>query len=576
MAMFKNYILSALRNLKQHKGYAIINIVGLTIGLGLTILLLSFIRYELSYEEFNPKKDRIYRSVIKAKISDSKTLEAPMANGEVYDWVKSDIPEVKHVVRLDNTVHEIERDKESFQHYSGFFTDEHFFDLFNLSLKKGTVREALKPGKMVITQNMANVVFKNENPVGKTLEWNNQTLEVSAVLDEMPNNTHLNFDYLVPFSLIQNQAAHFNRNGISFYVYYLFKKGMNTEANLTKLNGFLEETMNKKFEKWGMKIDHRLQNLDDIHLGSEGFQYTITTPGSLSNIYILSALAFFIVLIAVINYINLETSRAETRSLEVGVRKVNGASRSDLIKQFIGESLVTVVIAFLLAIGLAEVLSGSFENLVNREFTHELYSIRNIVLYLSLALFIALVSGFYPAIYLSSYHPVSILKRTTKMSKGNTPLRVSLVVLQFAIASFLIIGLLMVYSQIRFVKDKKLGFDQEQVLVVRNLKEQMDGKFDVIKNNLEDETGVVHISAADGFPGSINTHSLIRKDKNQSGMMSKENRVKNNYNKTLGLQMIEGRYFSDKYKGDSSAFVLNERAVEMLGLENPVGADNIP
>jgi putative ABC transport system permease protein len=549
----------------------LINIAGLTVGLGLTILLLSFIRYELSYEEFNTKKDRIYRSVSRVNFSENKAINAPVTTGLTYDWAVEEVPAVEAVLRMDPRPATIEYQDNLFRNGYGYYADSTFFKFFDLNLKYGNKQDALDDRGIVLSEKLANRIFNQENPLGKTVHWRGYDLEVTGVLEKLPKNTHLRIDFLVSFSVVSDMNTYFKRRGISTYVYYLLKEEANTSANIKKLDSFLEAEINDFFSDYGMKVDHRLQNLGDIHLHSEDMQYNISTPGSMNTIIILIVLAFFILLIAIINYVNLETSRAETRSLEVGIRKVNGARRHDLVSQFIGESLITVMISFLLAIGFAELFSNGFENLVNREFSNELYTPLNIVIYFGLALFVGLIAGSYPALFLSSFRPAAILKSASGKRKGSSGLRVALVVVQFTIASFLVIGLLMVYSQIQYAKNKDLGFDEDQVLVIQNLTGKLENNYSLIKNKLVSVPAVEEITASTGYPGRASMHNTIRTSLDKEGMMAKDNVVKNNYDKTLGLKILEGRYFSDEFTADSNAYVLNERAVDMLGLENPVG-----
>jgi len=569
--MLKNYIISALRNLSRHRIYSFINIAGLTVGLGLTILLLSFIRYELSYEDFNTKKDRVYRSVSRVNISENKALNAPVTTGLTYDWAVEEVPEIKAALRMDPRPATIEYEDKLFRNEHAYYTDSTFFQFFDLDLKYGNKEDALDTRGIVLSEKLANRMFNQEKPLGKTVHWRGYDLEVKGVLAKLPKNTHLKVDFLVPISVISDLNTYFQQRGISTYVYYLFKNGANTPENIKKLDDFLEAEVNDFFSDYGIKVDHRLQNLGDIHLHSEGMQYNISTPGSMNTIIILVVLAFFILIVAIINYINLETSRAESRSLEVGIRKVNGARRRDLINQFIGESLITVIISFLLAIGFAELFSNGFENLVNREFSHELYTPINIVIYFGIALFVGLIAGAYPALFLSSFRPTAILKSASGKGKGSSALRVLLVVVQFTIASFLVIGLLMVYSQIQYAKNKDLGFDGDKVLVIRNLTGKLENNYSLIKNELSSVPAVNEITASTGYPGRASMHNTIRTSLDNQGMMAKDNVVKNDYDKTLGLKILKGRYFSDEFIADSNAYVLNERAVEMLGLENPVG-----
>lgn len=570
--MLKSYFLIALRNLNRQKLHSFIKIAGLAVGMGLTILLLSFIKYELSYEDFNPKKDRIYRSVSNVNVSESKSLSVPMTVGHAYSWVTNEVPEVKSVLRLDSRGGGIKYENKIYDNaYHGFYSDSTFFDFFDLKLKYGSKAQALKPNTIVLTEKLAMVIFKRENPIGKTVNLQGKKLEVAAVIDELPSNTHLDMDYLVPVSLIPNPYEHFDERGMSTYVYYLFKKGANTPGNVAKLSNFIQKKVDDKNKKAGWTIKHRLQNLSDIHLHSEGLQYTMSQTGNMRTIIVLSVLAFFIVLIAIINYVNLETARAETRSMEVGVRKANGANKKSLIFQFLSESLVTVLFSFILAVGFAELISGGFENLVNREFSHELYSPLNVLLYFALAFLVSLLAGFYPAVYLSGYSPLAIFKSRKVAGKSNNRLRITLVITQFSIATFLIISLVMIYKQIQYTQTKDLGFDKEQVLIITNLTDKMESKYTLIRNKLANVQSVKKVTASTGFPGAIGMHSLVLQKGNEGGVLMKDNRVKNGYNETLGLEMKSGRYFSDAFRNDSNACVINEQAAKMLGLEKPVG-----
>ncbi|MFP4042720.1 MAG: ABC transporter permease, partial [Bacteroidales bacterium] len=261
--MIKSYILIALRNFKRYKVYTSINILGLTVSLALAILLLSFIRYELSYENFNEKRDRIFRSVSNVRVSDNKTIQAPMTTGKVYNWVIDEIPEVESVLRLDGRNVEFSYEEKKYYDYTGFFSDTTFFRFFDFKLKYGDKGSALAPNSIIVTEKMANTIFGDENPLGETLSWGDRDLEVTGVMEELPKNTHLQFDFLIPFSVFSNLESYFENRGMSSYAYYLFKEAPGNESNIDKLDDFIEGKVNEYFADLGMEVDHTLQNLGD-------------------------------------------------------------------------------------------------------------------------------------------------------------------------------------------------------------------------------------------------------------------------------------------------------------------------
>lgn len=570
--MIKNYLIIALRNLNRYRIFSIINILGFSVGLALAVVLLSFIRYEKSYESFNPKANRIYRSVSRIPVSEKKSLVAPLADGKVYNWVKAEIPEVESILRLDIiNSSKIAIAGNSVGNFRGLYSDESFFDFFNFSFKYGNPSHALNPGRLVITEKMSEALFGSQNSVGEIIKMDSIKLEVGAVLDNLPQNTHLKFDYLIPFSAVDSLDKHIEERGVGMYCYYMLGKKFNHPSVVNKLENFIEQKSNRWFEVFDMKLHHNLQRLTSIHLDSENLQYNISPPGSVKQIFVLSILSLFILVIAVINYINLEISRSESRFREVAIRKVIGAQRRHLIGQFIGESFVIVLIAFLLALIFVEILNQPLEQLLDRPFSNFVFDPLNVLLYGILTVIVSTISGFYPAFVLSSYSPLSIFQSTKIPGNSKTKLRTTLVIIQFVIATFLIINLSVVYSQIKYMKSKDLGFDKEHVLVLGNLTNRLQKSYSAIKNELERSTEIIHVAGANGYPGNLKDHYLMRKNSRTKGFLIKENVVKDDYQKTLGLEVVLGRYFAPEFQGDSNAFVINERASAMLGYDNPIG-----
>ena len=570
--MFTNYLKIAVRNIYKHPRHSVFNIIGLSIGMAAAIIILSFILHELSYDDFHKKKDRIYRVIARAEVSDGKTLLAPMAHGHLKKWIEGEFPSIESIIRLDNEAPLFYYQNKIYRGNEGFYADSSFFEAFTFPAKYGNPRSALDaPDNIILVEDMARRIFGERNPVGEIVEMRNDEYTVAGVLKEIPPNSHLEFDFLLPMIAKGDPEEEMRNRGISILSYVFFKHPVD-EATVQKVSRQMEDTTNVAFEKMGLTVNHFLQPLEKAHLNSSSFQFNVSTPGSKKNIYTLSALALLIILIAVINYVNMETARAENRSREIGMRKVSGASKKALIGQFLGESLLLSFIAMLLAFLLVELFIPDIENLLQREFHQFVFEPLKVTLYVGITIIIGLMAGFYPAIYLAGFNPVRILKGSTLGGRQKHTLRQLLVVVQFGIATFLIISLLFIGRQINYLKDKDLGFDQEQVLVLRDISGDLRDSYQTLRNELLSLSGVRDVSGAQTYPGNVGSHQQLRKDEqSEGGVLIKHNRIQDGYARTLGIEIKQGRYFKRDRATDSSNFVINEKAVEYLGLENPVG-----
>ncbi len=570
--MLRNYLRIGLRNLLRHKGYSLIHLVGLSVSMVVAILLLGFIRYEQSFDDFHEQKDRMYRLVVEAELGRGKVLKAPMASLHALAWVRNEMPEVEHIVPFDINPRSLQYEERSIDNVMGAYTDSCFFKVFSFPLAQGTPDGALeKPNSIVLTQKLAHRIFKQEDPMGKILQYNDQPHEVTGIVESIPSNSHMNFQFLVSVESLPDKEQYYENRGPSAYVYFVLHKDANTLENAQKVAKFVEERTNDLYAQMGLKVTQEAQKLEDIHLHSSDMRYNMGQVGSIKHIYIMGALAFFLIMIAVINYVNMETARAQTRMKEIGVRKVSGAMKKQLVSQFMTESFLLVFVSFIIALLGLELLTPSYEHLMNRSFDGFLLAPSNLVIYFGIALLVALIAGLYPAFILASYNPIRIFRTTTQGGSGRSVLRIMLVVLQFAIATFLIVDLLILYRQVEFAKDKELGFAKEQVLVLRNFTTHLRGKQDLLAQEIRALPATKDASVASGFPGQMTMHNTMgRVDQDREDqMIVKVNSVDPHYQSTLDFKMKEGRYFRQG-AADSNSVVLNEKLVEMLGFSAPV------
>jgi putative ABC transport system permease protein len=570
--MLRNYLRIGLRNLIRHKGYSLIHLAGLSVSLIVTVLLLGFIRYEQSFDDFHEQKDRIYRLIVEAELGRGKVLKAPMASLHSLGWVRNEIPEVEYIVPFDINPRSLQYKEKSIDNVMGAYTDSCFFCVFSFPLAKGSPETALeKPNSIVLTQKLAHRIFKDDDPMGKILHYNNRPHEVTGVVASIPGNSHMDFHFLVSVESLPNKEQYYENRGPSAYIYFMLHNDVNTPENAEKVAKFIEKRTNELYAQMGLKVTHEAQGLNDIHLHSSDMRYNMGEVGSIKHIYIMGALAFFLILIAVINYVNMETARAQTRMREIGVRKVSGAMKKQLVSQFMTESSLLVVFSFIIAMLGVELLTPSYEQLMNRSFEGFLLAPANLLIYLCVALLVAVISGLYPAFILASYNPIRIFRATSRGGSGKSTLRIILVVLQFAIATFLIIDLLILYRQVEFAKEKELGFAKEQVLVLRGFTSRLNEKQELLAEELRALPSTIDVSVASGFPGQMSMHNAMgRVDQAQEEqMIVKVNRADPHYQSTLDFKMNEGRYFREG-AADSNSVVLNEKLVEMLGFSPPV------
>ncbi len=577
--MFNNYFKTAWRNLLSSKVFTAINIFGLSIGLACCILISLFIQHELSYDRFNLNAKNIYRiNSIEENSPEAKKLAVTPA-----PWaplMKKDYPEIKQYVRLLKDDRSLigEKGKDFLFVNNVLFADSGFFDVFSYKLLKGNPANALAlPNSIIVTKDIAAKYFGNASPVGKTIKVNTGftseiDVQVTGVIDDAPANSSIKYGALVSMSTLGDMSGLWSYHMHNTYV--VLADRADKKAVESKLKSFSDKYLANNPNADGL-YNITLQPLTDIHLHANNVG-ELEVNGDITYVYIFSGIALFVLLIASLNFMNLSTVRSLKRAKEVGMRKVVGAERIQLMKQFLVESVMVSFFALLLSIIIVAVALPVFNQLAQRNLQINIGGNFSLILILiALTAVVGVLSGLYPASVLSSFKPVEVLKGSfQKGIKGGRLIKV-LVTLQFVISIILIASTLLVYKQLQFVQNKKLGFDKEQVVTVTIPKNSDAQKIQTLKTSLINTPGVTSVAAASTIPSTKIPINLIH-DQNSP---DKQNRsmqmlfVDADFVKTMKMKLIEGRDFSEKYPTDADeGFIINQQAVKELGWKAPANA----
>ena len=584
LIMLKNYLKVAIRNINRHKGYSIFNILGLTIGFSCFIFIFLFIRYELSFDRQHTKADRIYNAIF--KFTGDYTMGTPKqahSHPLLAPTLMNEFPEIETATRFSkyNTVM-VRMKEQKFLFDKWVWADEHIFDVFDLPLVYGDPATALeKPFSVVIDQDTAGRLFGHINPVGKTLHvirGQELDFQVTGVMANLPPNSHFRPNLLGQFETQISLGLSRSLNSWDahwFHSYLLLKEGSSSQELENKIQSFIAQKIHPlaSSPNW----TYLLLPMTDIHLKSTDILKKLEEGGDIKSIYICILLALFILFIAGINFINLSTARSFTRSREVSIRKVVGAHRTQLVKQFLGESLIFTAISLTAAAGFVLLTLRGFAHIMDREITaHAMIHPEFILGLLSAFILVGFLSGFYPALYLSGSKPLILLKGALPRASKGLNLRNFLVVFQFAISLFLIISTLIISGQIRLIRTKKLGFDRDHVVVVNLNDDKIRQTRDIIKNELLQYPGIKGVTFTQTLPTNINWDS----DFDYEGRNNNEfatfyyASVDYDYVDVFDMEITAGRNFSRKMTTDAEgegAFILNESAVKHLGWDDPVG-----
>ena len=569
--MLKSYFKVALRNLLNNRVYSLINIGGLAIGIATSVLILLWVGDELSYDRYHTHADRLYRTIVQGQIAD-QAVALPNNPAPFAEFVKSKVPEVESVTRfnlIDKALFTC--NNQPFQESDGAYTDPATLTMFSFTFLEGNPATALDdPKSVVLSQALAHKYFGDEPAVGQTIRFDDQQdLAVSAVYADMPENSHLQLTYLLPFELfVQNNGiGEDNWSDFNYYTYMLLQGQASAEAVGDKVASLLQEL----FEDDPFLTGIYLQPITDIHLYSD-YDMDISGNGDIQYVYIFSAIALFILAIACINFMNLATARSLKRSKEIGLRKTIGAIKSQLIGQFLGEAILYALIAAVVAAVLITLVLPIYNDLSQKNINFDLLDPRVMGFLLLIALVTGVASGIYPALFLSSFDPAKVLKGAHQVGRGGGWARQGLVVLQFALSIILIVGTLVIDDQLMFIRNKKLGYDKDHTLVVP-MSGEIKQNYDAFKAQLLQQPSILHVTSAnqDLINVSSSTNGADWPGAPEDGLLFNQLSVDQDFIHTFGIRMVEGRAFSPEHSTDSTAFILNQAAAKLVGMDNPVG-----
>lgn len=588
LVMLTNYLKVAVRNLRKHKGYAAINVMGLAVGLACCLLLMLFVQDELRYDRFHEKADRIYRVKLDAKLGDQE-LMGPLSPAPMAATFLQEYPEVEQVTRLHTSLFgimpeqaRVEYDAHSFMEGGFYFADSTFFDVFSFPLTQGDPATALRdPNTVVISASMAQKYFGSDNPVGKVLIVEGADYEITGVMEDIPVHSHVHFDFLGSLESLGISRRE-QWIGNMFYTYLVLKEGHSVAAFEAKLaettrkyaGPNFQDMLGVDFDQFlasGGRYNYSVQPLTDIHLYSH-MENELEANGDMGYVIAFSVIAALILLIACINFMNLATARSANRAKEVGVRKVLGSGRSQLTLQFLAESTLLSGVALFVGLLLVEAMLPVFNHFSGKSLSVPYMAGFFLPGLLVLVGGVGIIAGSYPAFFLSSFRIINVLKGKLRSDTKNAGLRGGLVVFQFAISIALIIGTAVVYQQVDYVQTKHLGFDKEHVVVIDRA-DALDTQRDAFKQEILQLPGVVAASVTNNLPGSEigDDGFYVEGGSSDETELTWMMYADHDFVSTLGIDVVEGRDFSRDRPADSLGLLLNQAAVEAMGLEDPVG-----
>jgi putative ABC transport system permease protein len=564
--MFRNHIKIALRNLLRYRGYSFINIAGLAIGIAASMLIILHVIDELSYDRFHPNADRIYR-VVQEQRFEGVTQQVAVIGPPVLPAIVKDYPEVELGVRTVRRAWMTSRGDQKFTGQRIMFADSGFFDLFGFGLIRGDARTAIQAkNTIVLTEEFATKAFGPDDPIGKTVRVNNNDdYTVTGIMWDPPANSHMRFNAVASFSSMYKDDPTKMWGSNWIWGYLRLRPGASPSEFNAKLPALIEKYRGKETLK---NISYYLQPLTAIHLYSN-MVAEMYANSDILYVYIFSAIGAFILLIACINYMNLATARSSRRMKEVGMRKVLGAYRTQIMRQFLTESFLITVIALCIGLLLVEIILPQFNAFTGKHLS--LNYLSNFVMLAGIALLSLLVgvaAGGYPAFFLSQFQPVTILKGVLKSGKSGVLFRRVLVVAQFALSIILIVGTISVFQQLDYVKSKHLGFDKEHLVNIHINDRSLSGKLPLVKSEFMRVPGVVNVTSVSQFLGGNASQTGMRLDGMPEGdrwLMSYFS-VDAEYMKTTNIKLAAGRFFSSDIASDTlQAFVINETAAKKMG-----------
>jgi len=575
--MFKNYLKIAWRNLTKHKAYTIINVGGLALGMAVTLIIGLWIKDELSHNNYFTHKEQI------AQIYQSQTMNGQTGTGPAIPrplekaFKEGYMDNFKHVVMSSWTTPQYLKYKETSISREGNFMQKEAPEMLDLNILKGEKDGIREVNSIMISESTANALFGDEEPIGKVLEVNSQyDMMVTAVYEDLPFNTSFSdTDYLMPwdkyitiFEWIKKSEDHWGNN--SFQMFVQIADNTSMEVVTDKIKN-VKKDINEDTAEFNPQLF--LLPMEDWHLRSN-FENGKQVGGRIKYVWLFGIIGAFVLLLACINFMNLSTARSEKRAKEVGIRKSIGSQRRQLINQFMGESFLVVFLAFIIAVLIVVISLNGFNNLARKEMEFPWTSIAFWGASLVFILFTAVLAGSYPALYLSSFKPVDVLKGTFKTGKHSGLPRKILVVVQFTVSVAFIIGTVIVMQQINYAKSRPIGYDKEGLVQIPTMSQDFDGKFELMRNEFINSGAVTEMSTSSAPTTRIwSNRSGFDWEGKPEGFQEDLawTEVSPEYAKSLNLKIVAGRDFSREFPSDSNAILINETAVKYMGLNNPVG-----
>jgi putative ABC transport system permease protein len=576
--MLHHYLRTAFRNLWRSKGYSLINILGLATGIATCLLIFLYIIHELNYEKDIPDYKNIYRVHVSGRFADD-FFDVPLTPSGLAPKMKEVLPEIAAATRLEKPgQYTIAYGDMKYYEKKIYFVDSSFFDVFSLPVSRGDLKTSLAdPYSIVMTESTARKYFGEEDPIGKTVRANNKvSLKVTAILKDLPDNMHMDFDLLIPVKviLLETNQHDFDQNwgSISLYTYVRFSGPIDKPQIDEKIKLMIRDAFGEEAEKFNMEMIPYLMPLTRIHLHSN-LMGELEPSSNISYIYTFSAIALFILAIACINFMNLATARSAKRAREVGLRKVGGATKRQLITQFLSESFLVGVLAGIIALVIAELAFPLFNDLTGLELSVHDYRLPILGMLTVLILVVGLVAGIYPAFVLSSFRPIEAMKGDLFRGHSRVISRNLLVLVQFSVSILLIASTLLVYKQMNFIRGKDLGYQTDNILVVPLRSEEVGKKADVLKNEFLGLPEVMSVSLTDGIPGmSMSGIGFYPEGgDNTSPWIIYIMEVDESFIPAVDMQLLDGRNFAKDFGTDTLSVVINETLRDRLGWEDPIG-----
>lgn len=573
--MFKNYFKIALRNLSKNKIHTFINIIGLAIGMTCAILILLWVQDELSYDKFHKNADRIYRVGL---YFPGKSIRIAQNRPPLAKTLKNEFPEIVETVRYKQRARLLlKHNNNVFYEDGGAVADPSFFNLFTFTFLRGDPKTVLSgPNNIVITEKLALKYFPNEDPLNKILLVDDYPMKITGVINNIPEQSHIQFSFISSILLLERFGERLNNWGnCNLYTYVKLAENISENEMIKKITEYVRIFTAKRWGRNLKDVDELLffQPLKDIHHNSDIRSQDDFRIGDIQYVRIFVFIAIFIFFIACINYVNLSTARAALRKKEVGMKKVIGSHKHQLINQFLGESLFFSILAYLLAIILVELLLPIYNTLVGKNLTLSFLNWPFIIGSITIILLTGILAGIYPALYLSSFQPIQLFRNITQRGTSASSFRKTLIIVQFLISIALIISNIIIHDQLHYIRNKKLGFDKDNVIYLR-FRGDIGKNFESFKNELKQSTNIIGVAAKNSLPiESADMTTDIHwpgKDPDQE-IFTEATAVDWDYLETMNISLVEGRNFSKDFGSDWNSFILNEEAVKKMSLESPVG-----